>query len=451
MNRLFDGISGSISRDEAYVQEEDVELINNLPNPPPVPVTPDDIYVRRCRLTGDGINCHFGRFHTEDLEMLLEKAQGVSCLIGHRKDTAGIARFFGGTIRKHKARDYDSGEITEMNFIVPKIYWMKSHSKANDLRINIDGGVYHQASISWYFEKPVCGICGRDIRTCDHVPGRRYDGWLCFFWYEGIGDVLEGSIVYAGGHPGTGFELNGACAPYNVAQKEVFKIDNSGRISKEDILPYLQNIDRGAVYLVGDIAEQGWTDTSIDVLPDPSNAGRVGTLLPPYLCGRLSLHRTFSPPGACVKIGCDSVLEIEEIPAVSECPDVETEAQYDRETGLKHAGESGNAGGAFTVYGELADGRTKLHFTAGASILHADIRMEDIEKLNRGLWCPVEVEAGPHPDAEAGQVMDGGCCALLEDGEDRICAACAGDMFHGIYMFRRIVTEGRDAWYVYKR
>ncbi len=314
MNKLFDTLSGIINENPSLVSEEDVDKIHNLPNPPPVKVTAGEIYVRKCRLTGDGINRHFGRFHTEDLQMLLDKVQGVSCLIGHRKDMAGIARFFSGGIEKYPARELESGEMTEMSFIVPKIYWMKSHSRAEDLKTNIDGGIYHQASISWYFEKPVCGLCGKDIRECDHVPGKRYGGKLCYFWYTNIGDVLEGSIVFAGGHPGTGFELNDSGEKESFGHNEIYKIENNGRIGTKDILPYLKNIDRGTLYLVGDIARQGWTENTIDILPEPEISENICELLPPYLKNRLILHTSFDPPGACVKVTSGSVLEIENIP-----------------------------------------------------------------------------------------------------------------------------------------
>lgn len=314
MSRFFDSLSGAINNRSIYATDDDIAIINSLLNPPPLPVAAQDIYVRKCRLVGDSVNCHFGRFHTEDLPELLRKTQGVSCLIGHRKETAGIARFFDGFIEKHKARSIVTGELEDIQFVVPKIYWMKAHSQAEDLRVNIDGGIYHQASISWYFEKPICGICGKDIRLCEHVPGKMYNDKLCFFWYEEIGDVLEGSIVYAGGHPGTGFALNDSAKEHSADQEALFKLASEGRIHKDDILPYFKNIESGNVYVIGDLASRGWTETSIDVLTDQDACERVGELLPPYLTDRLVIHESFPAPGACIKINNKSILEIESIP-----------------------------------------------------------------------------------------------------------------------------------------
>ncbi|MFC1554637.1 hypothetical protein ACFL7D_08390 [candidate division KSB1 bacterium] len=313
MNLVLDSLSGSFFNEDLKTTQEDADLINNLENAPPVPVKPEDVYVRKCRLTGDGVNCHFGRFHTEDLPLLLKKTQGVSCLIGHRKETAGIARFFGGSIEQHKAKSVITGKMEEMSFIVPKIYWMKSHSKAEDLKVNIDGGIYHQASISWYFEQPVCGICGKDIRMCDHVPGRLYNGKLCFFWYEKIGNVLEGSIVYAGGHPGTGFKLNNNVKEEAENQEKIFKLEKNGKIEKRDIFPYLRNINDGNIYIIGDLAGKGWTNDKINIIADRRTKDLICNIIPAYLTDRVCFHQELDKPQTCIKIDPDSVLEIENI------------------------------------------------------------------------------------------------------------------------------------------
>lgn len=180
--------------------EEDIRLINTLQNPPPVPVTARDIYVRRCRLAGDAIDSGFGRFRTEDLPKLLKMVQGAPALIGHRKEALGVARFFGGEIWQ----DTKSG----ITYIVPKFYWMKAHSAAEDIRVNIDGGIWCEASIGFIFRRATCSICHQEIRHCPHLPGKEYPEGLCFFYYDDIIRVTEGSFVYRGAQPGTGFMLS---------------------------------------------------------------------------------------------------------------------------------------------------------------------------------------------------------------------------------------------------
>lgn len=193
-------ISGVLLTEQVRVSEEDIQIINNLPNPPLVPVTAREVYVRRCRLAGDAIDAGYGRFRPADLPLLLNLLQGAPALIGHRKDTLGVARFFGGQLWKDPQ--------SETTYVVPKFYWMRAHSASEDLRVNIDGGIYNEASLGFIFRRPTCAVCGEDIRRCDHIPGRDYEGQRCFFYYDEIVRVTEGSLVYRGAQPGTGFMLH---------------------------------------------------------------------------------------------------------------------------------------------------------------------------------------------------------------------------------------------------
>ncbi len=172
---------------------DDLAIIHSLKNPPLEPLTPDSIYVRRCRLAGDVLDVKGGCFRTADLPRLLEMVQGAPALIGHNRNSLAVARFFGGAIEEFDGHSY----------IVPKLYWLKAHSRAEDLRVEIDGGLVNEASIAFYFSKPICSICGNDIRECSHSVGTDYKGQACFYYYDGVDMVTEGSLVYRGAEPGT--------------------------------------------------------------------------------------------------------------------------------------------------------------------------------------------------------------------------------------------------------
>lgn len=200
MDWIYQELSGILLPEQTSVCDDDISAINNLPNPPLIPVTAREVYVRRCRLAGDAVDACFGRFRTEDLPRLLELVQGAPALIGHRKDTLGVARFFGGEVIEDQK--------TGVSYIVPKFYWIRAHSESEDLRISIDGGIFSEASLGFTFKLPTCSICGEDIRRCEHIPGRTYNEELCYFYYDQIQRVTEGSIVYRGAQPGTGFMLS---------------------------------------------------------------------------------------------------------------------------------------------------------------------------------------------------------------------------------------------------
>jgi len=220
--------TGELSQEQIA---NDVEFINtNLT--PPKKLSPDDVYIRECYLTGNAVNCYYGRFRDKDLGKLLNLTNGVALLIGHNKGDSPIGKFFGGSV-KSRNLTLRSGASEKTKFIVPKFYWMRSASNAEDLRTNIDGGVYNQASISWYYELPTCSICGKDIRMCSHVPGVEYKSGTCFYWYDDIKYVAEGSIVYAGGHPGTKFNLE--LTSDNEIKKKVITLKYGDRIIKHGL------------------------------------------------------------------------------------------------------------------------------------------------------------------------------------------------------------------------
>lgn len=194
---LTQHLSGNLLRESCPATDEDVSRIAGLPNPPLVKLTKEDIIVRKCRLASDRIDSRHGRFRTEELERLLDMVQGAPVLIGHDKRTVGVARFFGGSVEERDG----------VNWIIPKFYWPRAHSKSEDLRVMIDSGVYNEASIAFVYNQPTCSVCGKDIRSCSHWPGREYNGERCFFYYDGVERVTEGSLVYRGAAPGTGIEL----------------------------------------------------------------------------------------------------------------------------------------------------------------------------------------------------------------------------------------------------
>jgi hypothetical protein len=191
---ILQRLSGPVVALQEVQTTGDPEQINTLTNPPLVPVSEEDIHVRRCRLAGDAVDSQYGCFRTHDLPELLKRTHGAPALIGHNRQGIAVARFFGGSVEEHEGHRY----------IVPKFYWPRAHSGAEDFRVLLDSGLISEASIAFTFDKPACSICGKDIRECEHEPGALYGLKLCYYYYDGLDRVLEGSFVYRGAEPGTG-------------------------------------------------------------------------------------------------------------------------------------------------------------------------------------------------------------------------------------------------------
>ncbi|MEW5702762.1 MAG: hypothetical protein AB1792_11105 [Candidatus Zixiibacteriota bacterium] len=188
-----DAVSGDGYRDL-------IEQINQRVRPP-APVTPDDVHIRALRLVSDDVNDHGGRFPREEHDRLSALLIDTPVLVGHDRTRLPVARNFA-------ARCVSEGD---RQWIEVWFYWLRGDGPFQDqLAGDIDAGVVKEGSIGFEFRRPQCSICGRDIRTCEHIPDQEYigdDGTLrtAHYEYRDIVRVLETSLVYRGATPGTHF------------------------------------------------------------------------------------------------------------------------------------------------------------------------------------------------------------------------------------------------------
>jgi hypothetical protein len=134
------------------------------------------------------IDRHFSRFPDEELDRINAMVPGRPLM--ERHDVRGsLPR--GTFFRSHLHRD---GERVSVR---PDVYVLRTRDN-EEFILNIEGGVYRETSIGFSFEMPECSICGRDLRRCDHAPGRMYGGELCHCVMRKVLEVIEGSVVPAG-------------------------------------------------------------------------------------------------------------------------------------------------------------------------------------------------------------------------------------------------------------
>lgn len=190
-----------------------IELINNRIQPNQ-PLKEDDVFIRKMFLGSDQINSFGGRFDRNELAKMAELVVDAPVLVGHDHQKLPIGRNF-------------KAEIVERNgtvWLATHFYWLTAALGAENLAKNIDGGIYKEVSAAFLFETPECSICGQDIRSCEHIPFRRYalpSGSFApaFFWYRNIFKVLETSLVFRGAVPGTRIT---ALMPESEGGQEVF-------------------------------------------------------------------------------------------------------------------------------------------------------------------------------------------------------------------------------------
>jgi len=164
-----------------------VDLINRNIKPP-VPLEASQVIIRAMYIVSDAINSYQGRFDRSDLPAIAKLFIDSPVLIGHNKSGLPVARnFWAETVEK-------DGQL----WIKSYFYWLKDVDGADRLRLNIDSGIYKECSVSFTYTVPECSACGKDIRFCGHQVGDSL-----FFYYRGVENILETSLVYRGSVPDT--------------------------------------------------------------------------------------------------------------------------------------------------------------------------------------------------------------------------------------------------------
>lgn len=158
------------------------------------PLKRDEFAAFTLDLCHNQIDRHFSRFPDEELERISLLAPGRPLM--ERHDLRGTLPR--GTFFRSRLHNED-----ERTCVRPDVYVLRTPENTGFI-LNIEGGVYRDTSIGFSFRSPECSVCGKDLRTCDHVPGRTYGDAQCHFIMRGVIDVIEGSIV-ASGSQGTGF------------------------------------------------------------------------------------------------------------------------------------------------------------------------------------------------------------------------------------------------------
>ena len=160
------------------------------------PLAQDEFVVFTMDLCHNQMDRHFSRFPDEELEKISRMVPGRPLMERHDlRGTLPRGTFFRSTLHNDETR----GRIS----VRPDVYVLRTADNVSFI-LNIEGGVYRETSIGFSFKTPECAICGKDLRTCDHVPGRTYGDAVCHYVMRDVLEVIEGSVVPTGSQ-GTAF------------------------------------------------------------------------------------------------------------------------------------------------------------------------------------------------------------------------------------------------------
>ena len=154
------------------------------------PLATDEFVVFTMDLCHNQMDRHFSRFPDEELEKINRMVPGRPLMERHDlRGTLPRGTFFRSALHSDEAR----GRLS----VRPDVYVLRTPDNESFI-LNIEGGVYRETSIGFSFRTPECGICGKDLRTCDHVPGRTYGDAVCHYVMRDVLEVIEGSVVPTG-------------------------------------------------------------------------------------------------------------------------------------------------------------------------------------------------------------------------------------------------------------
>ncbi len=253
MSSSLGRISARLAEPTDSLPPEMVALINRNIKPP-TPVTAEEIHVRAMYIVSDQVNSFGGRFPIDEHQHLTELLIDSPVLVGHRKDRLPVGRNFHAELVERDGHPW----------VKCYFYWLRSSDTAEQLRDNIDGGIYKECSIAFTFNLPACSICGKDIRRCEHEPFETYEHEgteknkrACHFDYREIEKVLETSLVYRGAVPETAITRKLETAvnqPRPVPLDSIDQLDQNGSfliVPRYDGLPLTACRRDGALSLAG--------------------------------------------------------------------------------------------------------------------------------------------------------------------------------------------------------
>jgi len=122
-------------------------------------------------------------------------------------------------------------------------FFMGNDPECQVIASRIDKGIIAEVSPTVFVSREACSICGAEDMDCDHVPGGEYEGKKCLVLFDGVSDVWEGSLVWAGQQTGTKLYLpevpDAEVQPSEVYIKGVSERAHARALAKADPWAFL--------------------------------------------------------------------------------------------------------------------------------------------------------------------------------------------------------------------
>ena len=167
-------------------------------------LTAEQVYTFSVVLCDNEIDRDFEKFSVEALGQLAELFVGRTGIFDHEwKAGNQTARIYRTSVEQVKGIKNAVGE----DYAVLKGWAYMLRSEKNAALIEeIDAGIKKETSVGCSVSERVCSICGQPAGAggCSHIPGREYDGKLCYRELASCDDAYEFSFVAVPAQRGAG-------------------------------------------------------------------------------------------------------------------------------------------------------------------------------------------------------------------------------------------------------
>lgn len=171
--------------------EAELETINTFTK---AELTEEQVYTFSVVLCDNEVDRDFEKFSEEALEKLSELFVGKTGIFDHEwKATNQTARIYRTEIVKENRRN----SLGEPYSVLKGYAYMLRNEKNAELIAEIEAGIKKETSVGCCVGRRVCSVCGEEAHPngCGHIPGREYNGKLCYLELFEISDAYEWSFV----------------------------------------------------------------------------------------------------------------------------------------------------------------------------------------------------------------------------------------------------------------
>lgn len=169
--------------EKEIISEKELKAINNLTRKD---YKADELYTFRLVCCDNQVDRDYEKFSDEALYEMARMYVGTTIIKDHEP------RSDNQTARIYRCLVEDCGNGLKRLIAYAYVPIIDS---TKDFIEEVKSGMKKEVSVGCAVRKRICSVCGKNQSSCNHIPGREYEGKRCIKTLSGISDVYEVSFV----------------------------------------------------------------------------------------------------------------------------------------------------------------------------------------------------------------------------------------------------------------